>query len=295
VATPPSGGTSALAAGFGPYVTNNYTHRGQTYDRTALDPRGNEVAGLYGTICPTGLADWGLMIRVFEWHGLSARRIGASWEGVVAALKRGHPVLIGNRLTAVGHVLVAVGYTNNNYLIVNDPYGNRFAPGYGATLGKELYYAWNCMRPTSALEVIGIYPPLTHTPTVTPTPTATSVLPTATPSSTNSPTPAAQTSTSAGSDPPFHIASFGALTARGAALSGGPERLAVAPEHSQDVSAREWGWGPGIERWLLPVLAVVLGVVLWLDRLFRHHLRLRFSAPFDRLGHRFPAKRAKDV
>jgi hypothetical protein len=273
-------------------VTNAYSNRGKTYDTTARDPRSNEVAGLYGYICPTGLADWGRMIQVFEWHGLSSKRIGASWESIVAALKRGHPVLIGNRLTAVGHVLVAIGYTNNKYLIVNDPYGNRFAPGYGATLGKDLYYSWNCMRPTSALEVIGIYPPLTHTPTVTPTPTETPVPPTATATGTNTPTPMSRASTSAGGDPPFHIASFGALTARGATLSGGREPSAVAPERSLTLSAGDRG--SGIERWLLPVMAVALGGFLWLNRLFGRHLRLRYSGALTQWGNRLSAKRNRE-
>lgn len=152
---------------YAPYVTQVFTNSDHVYSKTASDPQGQQVAGLYGTICPTGLADWSLMKKVLEWHGLSSQHVALSFEGVKAALKRGHPVLIGNNLTASGHVLVAVGYTANNQLIVNDPYGNRFGSGYGSTDGQNLYYAWDCMRATNALEVIGVYPP---PPTVTPTP-----------------------------------------------------------------------------------------------------------------------------
>jgi hypothetical protein len=191
--TPRSSEQSQVAVDFAPYVTGVFTAGGHLYDDTARDPRGNRVAGLYGNICPTGYADWGRMRAVFERQGLQTQHVGASWNGVVAALKRGHPVLIGNDLTPEGHILVAVGYTDKNQIIVNDPYGNRFAPGYGGTMGKEIAYPWSCMRPQNALEVIGAYPPeprpsrtptvtVTGTPTDTPTVTMTpTITPTATP------------------------------------------------------------------------------------------------------------------
>jgi len=96
---------------------------------------------------------------VLEQHGLSSRHISVSWDGVVAALDRGHPVVLGADLTAAGHILVAIGYTENGQLIVNDPYGNRFAPGYGGTRGEGLLYPWDCSRIRNAVEVIGEYPP----------------------------------------------------------------------------------------------------------------------------------------
>lgn len=163
------------SANFSPYVTTPYTNNGHTYSATARDPLGNRVAGLYGAICPTGFADWSLMADVLQWHGLSSRQIGPSWDAIVAALKRGHPVLIGNGLTSEGHILVAIGYTTNGQLLVNDPYGNRFAPGYGGTSGKGLFYPWTCMRARNALEVIGTYPPPPR-PTHTPLPTATATI-----------------------------------------------------------------------------------------------------------------------
>ncbi|MGA7729744.1 MAG: C39 family peptidase [Chloroflexia bacterium] len=171
---------------FAPYITEVYTSSNHTYGVLAADPQGKKVAGLYGTICPTGLADWSQMKRVLEWHGLNSKHIPLSFEGVKAALTRGHPVLIGNDLTPAGHVLVAIGYTANNQLIVNDPYGNRFASGYGSTGGKSLSYSWKCLRPTNALEVIGTYPP-PATPTSTPGPATVTPTATATPSLTATP------------------------------------------------------------------------------------------------------------
>jgi hypothetical protein len=166
-------GIQDMKANFAPYLTTTYTNNGHTYSATAPDPRGNRVAGLYGTIAPTGLADWGRVKQVLGWHGLQTQYVTPTWNGVVAALKRGHPVLLGNDLTPAGHVMVAIGYTANNQLIVNDPYGNRFAAGYGANNGQGVYYPWNCSRVHNALEVIGVYPPPvppTFTPTITPVP-----------------------------------------------------------------------------------------------------------------------------
>ncbi len=172
-ATANQGNSPTDGSEYAPYVTQAYTNNEHTYSATANDPLGKKVAGLYGTICPTGLADWGLIRRVLEWHGLSSQSLPLSFQSIVAALKRAHPVLIGNDLTAEGHILVAIGYTANNQLIVNDPYGNRFAYGYGSTSGKAVSYPWRCMRAHTALEVIGTYPP-PATPTFTAEPTATS-------------------------------------------------------------------------------------------------------------------------
>ena len=170
---------SEVALNFAPYVTSVYTADGHLFNTLAPGPNGERIAGLYGTICPTGLADWSRMRSVFAWNDLKVQQTTASWEGVVAALKRGHPVLIGNDLTAVGHVLVAVGYTDKQQLIVNDPYGNRMAPGYGSTNGNEVIYPWACTRARVALEVTGTYPPPVR-PTRTPTATATGIPATAT-------------------------------------------------------------------------------------------------------------------
>lgn len=149
---------------YGPYISEPFTYNGHTFSATGPDPRGNPVAGLYGMIAPSGLADWGRISMVLGWYGLTARQVSPTWDGVTAALKRGHPVLIGNDLTAAGHILLAVGYTANNHLIVNDPYGNRFTWGYGANDGESVYYPWSCSRVRNAVEVVGVYtPPATST------------------------------------------------------------------------------------------------------------------------------------
>jgi hypothetical protein len=173
-------------ADFAPYVTNKYSAYGRSYASVARDPSGNMIAGLYGTICPTGLASWPQMISVLESHGLKSQFVAVTWDGVVAALKRGHPVLLGNMLTSDGHILLVIGHTNDGNLIVHDPYGNKFAPGYGGNDGNAVLYPWKRLTPRRALEVIGTYPPPTPTPIATATPTHTAV-PTFTPTAVATP------------------------------------------------------------------------------------------------------------
>jgi hypothetical protein len=140
-------------------VTSVYTSNGHIYSAVAPDPHGTLVAGLYGTICPTGEASWPMMASVLQWHGLSSQYVADTWDGIVAALKRGHPVLLGNMLTSAGHIVLVIGYTADGNLIVNDPYGDKFAPGYGSNNGDGVIYPWKRLTPRHALEVIGTYPP----------------------------------------------------------------------------------------------------------------------------------------
>lgn len=177
-------------ADYAPYITSKYTAFGHTYGALARDPRGNLLAGLYGTICPTGLADWSEMSQVLAWHNLGSQSVPATWDGIVGALKRGHPVLLGNELTSEGHIILVIGYTPDGNLLVNDPYGNRFAPGYGGNDGNGVLYAWKAVTPRHALEIVGTVPPPTATPTRTFTPTLTATLTsTSIPTDTATPTP----------------------------------------------------------------------------------------------------------
>jgi hypothetical protein len=189
----PSTPKPITGADFAPYVTNEYTNNGHTYSALARDPRGNLLAGLYGTIAPTGFASWQTMVSVLQWHGLSSNYVSVDWDSIVGALKRGHPVILGNELTSAGHILLVVGYTPDGNLVVNDPYGNRFAQGYGANDGHGVLYPWKRITPRHALEVVGVYPPPSPTPTKTASPTATPTLvpptPTSLPTQTPYPTP----------------------------------------------------------------------------------------------------------
>ncbi|HKP54841.1 MAG TPA: C39 family peptidase [Chloroflexia bacterium] len=167
----PTANPNALTgADFAPYITNQYSAYGRTYSSTASDPSGNQLAGLYGTICPTGYASWQAMVSVLESHGLGSQYVSVTWDGVVGALQRGHPVVLGNELTSAGHILLVIGYTPDGNLVVHDPYGNRFEPGYGGNNGQGILYPWKRVTPRRALEVIGTYPPPPRPPRPTRTP-----------------------------------------------------------------------------------------------------------------------------
>ena len=85
---------------------------------------------------------------------------------------------------------------------MNDPYGNRFEPGYGTNNGQGILYEWKRATARRALEVIGVYPPPpipprpTRTPTPIPTQTpVTTATPTSTPVQTATATPPAEGTT----------------------------------------------------------------------------------------------------
>ncbi|HUP27578.1 MAG TPA: C39 family peptidase, partial [Chloroflexia bacterium] len=61
---------------YAPYITNAFSLNGRAYGTTAADPRGRPLAGLYGTICPTGLADWRIIASVFSSNGLASQYVG---------------------------------------------------------------------------------------------------------------------------------------------------------------------------------------------------------------------------
>jgi uncharacterized protein YvpB len=262
---PPTPAGADSGAQFAPYVTDVYTNSGHTYSALAADPHGKMLAGLYGTISPTGLADWGRIKSVLEWHGLSSKNISVSFEGIKAALDRGHPVLIGNGLTAEGHILVAVGYTDNEQVIVNDPYGNRFASGYGSNQGENVYYAWSCMRARTALEVVGTYiPPSTPTATATATSPATETpTPTASPTEQATATPTritykalgviATTPTMAGGEP--------AASTRSSILHTADTLVAAAAYKASQANASGPGGAPGNVPAVILLLGSALGLV----------------------------------
>ena len=263
-------------APFAPYVTSVYTNNGHTYSALAADPHGKMLAGLYGTIAPTGLADWGRIKSVLDWHGLASKNISVSFEGIQAALDRGHPVLIGNGLTAEGHILVAVGYTDNDQLIVNDPYGNRFASGYGSNQGQNVYYAWSCMRARTALEVIGTYiPPATATPTASATSPATET-PTATPTEPATATPSSAVYKTLGllATTPTEVSGSPSARVRSSILHNADTLIAAAAYNADKAGASaRAGATPGNLPAVVLLLGSVLGLVAgsyWLITSFGH-------------------------
>jgi Tol biopolymer transport system component len=156
---------------FAQYITAPFTYKGRDFTHTTKDPAGHKVAGLYGSIVfPDGLAHWEAMQDVLKLYDLKPELISASWSGITAALDKGYPVILGTSLTADGHIIVARGYTAGGYLLVNDPYGNKFGKnGYGQNDGENVSYPWKNATVKLAMSVKGTI----WTPTPTPASTAT--------------------------------------------------------------------------------------------------------------------------
>jgi uncharacterized protein YvpB len=156
---------------FAQYITAPFTYKGRDFTRTTKDPAGHKVAGLYGSIVfADGLAHWEAIQDVLKLYDLKTEMLGASWGAVTAALDKGYPVLLGTSLTADGHILVARGYTSGGYLVVNDPYGNKFGKnGYGLNDGENVAYPWKQATVKLAMSVKGTI----WTPTPTPAPAGT--------------------------------------------------------------------------------------------------------------------------
>ena len=73
--------TGIPGAEYAPYVTTVFTDNGHLFNATAPDPKGHQIAGLYGVISPAGLADWSRISQVLQWYGLVGRQISANWDG----------------------------------------------------------------------------------------------------------------------------------------------------------------------------------------------------------------------
>ncbi len=177
------GGTGSPVAhpgrDFAQYITAPFSYKGRDFSHVTKDPAGHKVAGLYGSIVfPDGLAHWEAMQDVLKLYDLKTELISASWAGITAALDKGYPVILGTSLTADGHIIVARGYTNGGYLLVNDPYGNKFGKaGYGKNDGENVSYPWKDATVKLAMAVKGTI----WTPTPTPVITGTVVPATAVP------------------------------------------------------------------------------------------------------------------
>ncbi|HMA36096.1 MAG TPA: C39 family peptidase, partial [Chloroflexia bacterium] len=144
---------------YGQYVIAPFTYKGRTFAAAGVDPAGHRVQGLYGTIVGNlALARWEVMIDVLNLYNIDTDYIPVSWNEITAQIAKGNPVMLGTALTSSGHILVARGYTANGYLIVNDPYGNRFA-GYGDDNGGNIAYPWKKLQAKLAMVLRGTITP----------------------------------------------------------------------------------------------------------------------------------------
>lgn len=134
--------------------TSNYgfyvSERHGIYTTGYRDPSGRTAYGFYGYLRFDWLNARQLMYNYgmdFPNRTMSSGKVtgGGDWEPGVdkikAAIDRGHPVMLSSTLTRDGHVILIVGYTTDNRLIVHDPYGNYYSKPYnGGQYGNGFYW-----------------------------------------------------------------------------------------------------------------------------------------------------------
>gem|GEM_PF-2050966 len=99
--------------------------------------------GVYGYVyTPEVGAVWSKMVKVFEIFGFKAYvDTTPTWEELVAEINAGRPVILSTQLTSSGHIVVAVGYTSDRGVIVNDPAGDK-RMSYFNYNGAKVVYDW---------------------------------------------------------------------------------------------------------------------------------------------------------
>lgn len=163
---------------YGNYLSLSYTARGTTFDRVQPQPasgcdhdHNTDARGAYGWTTDGGDAWASRLADYAQKHDLGTR-LGtqASLSQVKADLDAGRLVILSTKLTSAGHLVVARGYTTDNTLIVNDPYGDKHQ-GYPNTGGAGAHYAWSEMQPVWYLTLTGPVP--TPAPPSSPAPPGT--------------------------------------------------------------------------------------------------------------------------
>ena len=135
---------------YGYYVSSIYTAFGYTFNRMQNDSRGIDYPayGGYGHTTDEGYASaWRIQDYLSRHGGLlneyRAITSDTSLNDIKTALNQGYLIILSTRLTNNGHIILVKGYTDDNRLIVNDPYGNaNGSSGYGKYDGGNIQYTW---------------------------------------------------------------------------------------------------------------------------------------------------------
>lgn len=140
---------SSHSTDYGWYVTEKFP--GFTTSNTAPCPSGKRGYGIYGVTVRYN-STYGVhggreyIESALNQLNLKHYRPGfpPTYKAVTDALDKGHLVILSTQFTTAGHIILVKGYTNDGKLIVNDPYGNKFAGTYGKRQidGANEYYLW---------------------------------------------------------------------------------------------------------------------------------------------------------
>ncbi|RLE92711.1 MAG: hypothetical protein DRN04_09505 [Thermoprotei archaeon] len=99
--------------------------------------------GIHGYVYEPGVgAVWSKIVELFKLFGFEAYvDTTPMWEELVAEINAGRPVILGTEITSSGHLVVAVGYTSDKGVVVNDPAGDK-SLGYFNYNGAKVIYDW---------------------------------------------------------------------------------------------------------------------------------------------------------
>jgi len=142
---------------YGWYVSNIYTSNQTSFifNRGQTDASGKMAYGAYGT-CTDGGGAWAFRMQTYcEKHGLTTKFYdAATFASIKAALDKKHLIILSTQLSSVGHIILIRGYTSNNLVVANDPYGDANQPGWGTKInGADVKYTWEKVKAKWMVEV----------------------------------------------------------------------------------------------------------------------------------------------
>jgi hypothetical protein len=131
---------------YGLYITDQYTYRGHTFNRTEPDYSGHGAwAGAHGWVySPVDGSHWDRLFDYLNSHtGWAQMRYSWDPSFVIAQLNAGNLVVAGGNVHGYSHIVLIKGYTNDGGWVVNDPFGYRTSGGPGG--GDQIYYVGSDM------------------------------------------------------------------------------------------------------------------------------------------------------
>jgi len=129
---------------YGNYIACKFKVGSFIFDEKQVDASRTMYGyGVHGYVYEPGVgAVWDKMVEVFKIFGFEAYvDTTPTWEELVKEIDEGRPVILSTQMTSSGHIIVAVGYTPDKSVIVNDPAGDK-SLGYFNYKGEKVVYDW---------------------------------------------------------------------------------------------------------------------------------------------------------
>ena len=139
---------------YGWYVSHIYiAPTAEVFDHCQLDASGNKAFGAWAACTENGGAWAHLMQEYLQKHGLIAEfHSQANFALIQSAIDEKSLILLSTQLSPHGHLILVRGYTANNKIIANDPWGNAALPGWPSN-GNGVTYDFDFLRPKYCLVI----------------------------------------------------------------------------------------------------------------------------------------------